>query len=191
MKEKQKQSNNLALAGLALIVVAIVLLILFFVNGQTSVTGEYPDPETTISTTCTSGTINYPFFSLNEAVKKELNIKIVSSGDKISTVSLAYRLYYNSEEAIINSRDVNHFAVNKAFEMVNMEADSLGATYSKLTDNFRFNLFAQAVKLNDTTKKFFLLDDVEDKDGFSYEEAKKAYIKLGFECVTDEEKEQQ
>lgn len=186
--EKQKQSNNMALAGLALIVVAIVLLILFFVNGQTSVTGKFPDPETIVSTTCTSETISYPFFSLNDATKRDLNIKVVSSEEKIDTISLAYRLYYDSEAAITNSRDVNHFAMNKAFEAADMEADSLGATYSRLSDNFRFNLFTKAAKLDDRTKKFFLLDDVDSEDGFEYEEVQRAYEKLGFKCITEDEK---
>jgi len=171
------------------VVVAVVMMIIFFINGKTDVGGGFPDPETTISTTCTSGVINYPFFSMNEAAKKEMNIKVISNDNVVDTVSLSYRLYYDSEAAIINSRDVNHFAVNKAFEAVDMEADSLGATYSKLVDNFRFNLFAKAVKINDVTKKFFLLDDIEYKDGLNYDEVKRAYEKIGFECVTDEEKD--
>ena len=187
--KKHGQSNNMMIAGLGLVVVAVVLLIIFFINGKTDVDGGFPDPETTISTTCTSGVINYPFFSMNEAAKKEMDIKVISNDNVVDTVSLSYRLYYDSEAAIINSRDVNHFAVNKAFEAVDMEADSLGATYSKLVDNFRFNLFAKAVKINDITKKFFLLDDIEYKDGLNYDEVKRAYEKIGFECVTDEEKD--
>ena len=186
--KKYSQSTNMMLVGLALLVVAIVLLILFFINGKTDVGGGFPDPEKTISTTCTSERINYPYFSMDGSEKKELNIKIISADDKIDTISLVYRLYYNSEAAITESRDVNHFAMNKAFEAVDMEPDSLGATYSRLSDNFRFNLFAKAVKLDDKTKKFFMLDNLESEDGFSYREVQKIYIEQGFECITDENK---
>ena len=185
--KRHNQSNNIMIAGLALVVIAVVLLILFFINGETSISGKFPDPDDMISTTCRSGTIAYPYFKIDGSDRKELDIKIVSDNEKVDTISLVYRLYYSSEAAIIESRDVNHFAMNKAFEVVDMEADSLGATYSKLTDNFRFNLFAKAIKINDITKKFFLLDDVGREGGLDYEEVRKTYIEQGFECRTDDE----
>ena len=182
-KKKQKRRGYELIVGILLFVLAIVLIIIFFVKGQVTVTGDFPDNEKTVSATCTSSTIGYPFFANNEAAKKDMSIKIVANEDKVDTLSLLYYLYYGSEDAITSSRDVNHYAVNKAFEEAGLEADALGANYSRLADSFKFTLFAKAPDLNSTTVKFFLLDGIKIEDGIKYSTTKSMYKALGFKCT--------
>lgn len=183
VKKKKTKPNIPAIIGIFLILVALVLIVVFLMEGETIVTGGFPDQESAVSTTCASTSIEYPIFTLNDAARKKLEIKVVANGDKVSTIGLVNQLYYSSEEAIRNSEAVNHFAMNKSFEDDGMKPDDLGATYMKLSDNLKMSLFAQGVDLDQTSLKYFLLNDVEMKDELKYGAVKKAYQSLGFSCV--------
>ena len=169
--------------GAVLVIAAIVLLILFFIRGETTTSGGFPDDEVTVSTTCTSKIVNYPLFTSEGAKKKELNVKVVAKKDRIDTVSLVYKLYFDSEDDRRANRDRNHYDMNKHFSDDKMEADSLGATYSMLSDSFKFTLFAEANDLNDTTLKYFMLDDLKGKGEYPYSSIKKIYQSKGLNCT--------
>lgn len=187
MGKKFNKNHAKALAfsilGAVLVVVAIVLLILFFTRGETTTSGDFPDDEPTISTTCTSKIVNYPFFTTEGAKKKEMDIKVVANKDKIGTISLVYKLYFDSEDERKANRDRNHYDMNMRFSEDKMEADSLGATYSMLSDSFKFTLFADASDLNNTTMKYFMLEDLKNNGGYPYASVKKTYQSKGFNCT--------
>lgn len=179
-KKKKRKVDIRDLFGVILVLVAIVLLIVFLIKGQTTVTGGFPENESVVSLTCGSTTIKYPLFVENsKPTKTLLEIKVISNKDKIDTIGLNYQLYYNTEEAIRESRDWNHFEMNKSFDEAGLEPDALGAMYSKLDDNFKFSLFAKADELNEKTAKYFMLDEKSD---FKYNTAMKAYKAKGFIC---------
>ena len=186
--KKQRQSNKMTVIGIVLIAVAVVLFLAFQLNGQMKTTGGFPDSETSVSSTCQSITAEYPFFGKNSADKRDMTIKIIANDEKVDTISLIYKLYYSEEDLIRESRDVNHFEVNRAFSRDGMEADSLGASYAKMGDYFKFTLFAKAVNLNDVTKRYFLLDGLDsNSDGsFNYNKVVKAYELQGFNCVSND-----
>ncbi len=182
VSKKKKKVNYEILIGLLLLIAAAVFIIIFLVNGQTKVTGEFPEDEFMISTSCEADNVVYPFFK-NNSSKEKASIKIVSNDKKIDTLSLVYYLYYDTEDEITKSRDENHYAMNVSFDQAGLEPDALGANYSRLADSFKFSLFAKANILNSKTAKFFLLDGIDGNDGLKYDTAVSMYKSQGFKCT--------
>lgn len=187
MEEKltkgQRSYVNMIVFSIIFLVTAIVLFIIFFLKGEITVSGNWPEKEKTVSTTCVSEILSYPFFEMNEANSRDMNIKVVASGDKITTIGLVYKLYYSDDTTKMQSRDRNHYAMNMAFNSDDMEADSLGAHYSLLADNFKFSLFADGQNINDTTAKYFMLDKIEDE---KYTDVVDVYKTKGFKCTSSD-----
>lgn len=177
---KKRKIDIKLLFGLFLVLVAVVLLVLFLTQGETTVTGGFPNNEKSVSMTCGSTAIKYPFFIEDNPTRKVLEVKIVASGDRVDKIGLVYQLYFNSENAIKESRDRNHYEMNRLFGEDKLEADALGAMYSKMSDSFKFSLFAESEELDKTTAKYFMLDDTSD---IKYSTLKKYYQTKGFTCT--------
>lgn len=178
--EKKRKIDIKSLFGVFLVLIAVVLLILFLTQGETTVTGGFPNNNQAVSLTCGSTSIKYPLFLETNPTRTVLEVKIVADNDEVDKIGLVYQLYYNSESAIKESRDRNHFEMNRLFGEDNLEADALGAMYSKMSDSFKFSLFAETSELNKTTAKYFMLDDTSS---IKYSALKKYYQSKGFTCT--------
>ena len=178
--EKKRKIDIKSLFGLFLVLIAVVLIILFLTQGETTVTGGFPNNNQEVSLTCGSTAIKYPLFVEDNSNRRVLEIKVVADGEKVDKIGLVYQLYFNNENSIKESRDRNHYEMNRLFGEDNLEADALGAMYSKMSDSFKFSLFAESAELNKITAKYFMLSDTSD---IRYSTLKKYYQAQGFTCT--------
>ena len=91
------------LVGILCIVVAIVLLLLYFMQGKITVTDHGGEIETTESITCTSNKVAYPYFKEDNSKKKDLKINAIFNGGIQETVYVG------------NSKDVGTFTYRLAW----------------------------------------------------------------------------
>ncbi len=185
-RRKAGKTNWLATAGISLILIAAALLVCFFLNGKTTVTGGWPEPETSESLSCEAEGRAYPFFRYDNSTKKTTKITAVFKNDVLKTISLVHELYYNSSAEITQSEAENHAALNLRMQDERLGADALGANYAKLEDRMKMSLFADADKLNSGTVKYFELDWTESGE-YNLATARKNYEAKGYKCATSEE----
>ena len=72
--DKNNKMRNLnswmIVLGMVLIFVAAILIFLFLVRGQTTITGGWPEPDKAQSLMCEADGIDYPFFSYDISTEK-------------------------------------------------------------------------------------------------------------------------
>lgn len=159
-------------------VIIVVLLISVFSVQQTE-SGTVVENKTTQTVTCESNTMEYPFFSFDESSRKSLRILAVMNEDTLQTISLQYMLYYDNDELIEKSESLNHAAMNMEFGRKGLASDAIGATYAKLSDGLRFNLYQTTENMVDAEKEYLLLDGISD---YSTANLIQMYSSLGMNC---------
>lgn len=169
--------------GMFLVIVAVVLLLAFFLRGQTTVSGENPDVKSTISLNCVSNDYKYDFFPYDNSDNKNLKIDIIFENEKVSSASLVYMLYYQNAENITESDAENHASMNINFSKDGLEADALNANFSKLSDGLKMSLYANIEDINDVTSKYFLLDYFDK--GYTIKNIQRIYESKGLICKSN------
>ena len=182
-KEKEeKKRDTLVITGVIFLVLAAVFLIWFFLQGQTMIMGDFPEPEVSTSLTCTSNTYSYPFFVYDNSLGRELTVNSVYGDDKLKYISLTYSLKYNSSEAIYESEAQNHAEMNILFSNDRLEADAFGAKYSRMSGEMQFSIFANADTINTNVgRKYFLLEGA-GQGPYSLKTVESLYKQKGLKC---------
>lgn len=161
--------------------ISIVCLILFLINGETIMSHE-PDEDAVVDRlSCESNKVAYPLFDSSGAIDKNLRINATFNRKALDSISIIYRLDYNSEEEIINSEAINHAKINLSFQESGLTADYLSATYGKLEKSLQFSLYGKGDDLNSKTLRYFMLDKLNDKS-YTSERVAELYNKLGLNC---------
>ena len=176
--ERRTKTNWMTAMGLALLIIAVLLIIWFFLKGETRVSGGYPGAENSKSISCTRDGLSYPFFTYDGAEKKTTEVNIIFNNENVGSISLIQKMYYDNTESATKSSTSNHVAMNNSFGS-DLGADALGANYN-VTDNvMRLSLYARGSDFNAATRKYFLAD-AQLKNMKDYE---KHYEKQGFSCI--------
>lgn len=186
MEEKTKKwklsdKTVLQSLGLCLLIIAVILIVIFFLNGSTTIYNDGGEIATTESITCESSEVSYPFFAFDNSDRKQLKINVLLSNNKIDQLSLIYRLYYNSSSDINTSETLNHANMNKHFGISGLTADALGAKYSKLDDSLQLTLNSKAKEINEISAKYYLLDEAANY--YNKETITKNYNSKGLDCT--------
>lgn len=183
-KSLQESNYYLMMVGLVLIVLAVVAFVAFLLHGSSITVNGGGNVTTTHSVSCEGNDATYPFGNSGEADKKSLSVKMVLNGDKMSTISLVYKLYYSDVSKIEKARMNFNSAINESFGESGIEADSFGATYSILSDAMQMTLYAEAKDINETAAKYFLLEDTNGN--YEKNQILKAYSEKGLSCIVNE-----
>ncbi len=182
-KRKKSKTNWPATIGTSLLLTAIVLIICFFLQGETKVTNNDVAVEASKSLACEAEGVQYPFFKYDNATKKTTKVNAIFNGDKLDTISLIQELYYNSSDEIVASEAENHAVLNLKTQGEGLGPDAFGANYAKLSDRLKFSMYAKAEQLKYETVKYFELDWVESGT-YNLPTMEKIYTEKGFNCKT-------
>lgn len=181
---KIRNSNSwMVVAGVSLVFVAAILIFLFLVRGQTTITGGWPEPEKAQSLMCEADGMDYPFFSYDISTEKRIKINVIFSGDQIDMISLRYILSYDSEQGAVGSEAFNHIAMNNSFGEDGLGFDALGARYSVAGSSLQLSLYARGDEINAISLPYFMLDSLDED---SVEFVERFYINEGFHCTSSE-----
>lgn len=182
--KKNVNSGWLVAIGLLLVAISIISAVLFLLNGETKVTGNWSGSETSESLTCKGSNIDYPVFS-SDRVNSETKINAVFNGDTITSISLLRQeTYNNAREAKVQS-DSHEFDLNSSFANNGQKAYALNANFSINETRIQMSLYASGNDLSNKTAKYFLLDVLPSGGVNAYE---KQFKNKGFVCETITEK---
>jgi hypothetical protein len=161
---------------------AIVAFVLFLLNGQTIITGEYEGQKIVETLVCESKVTAYPIFKYDNASSKDLKINAAFDNDKIETISLIYRLNYTDKEEINFSEARNHSAMNQSFNSDGLQADALSAKYGVLNDGLQLSIYAKGEDINSKTLKYFMANSITNMKDLTKEKLAKIYNAVGLDC---------
>lgn len=184
MENNQKKHISkawLVIAGTLLICVAVVCLLLFLMNGKTTITGENEGTKVQEKIVCTSNDTAYPLFSYDNSDQKSIEVTATFQDDELDSIALIYKLYYSDAEMIEKSESVNHGELNILSQDEGFGPDAFNATYGKLKDALQLSLFAKKDDLNNKAMKYFMLSKL-NMTPYTQEKITKLYNEQGLDC---------
>lgn len=186
IEDKRGFKKYLPIIGVVLLIIVIVVIIIILMKGTTTESGGYPNPESTKSLACNSETFEYPFYRYDHSTKKTTVITATFENDRLNRISLTYTLFYPTEAEIITSEAENHAAMNISFSDAGLGPDSFGANYRQLLADtsslsMAMTMTTLADSIRDIGAKYFMLNDVENKD-YTLSDVRTAYRNAGFKC---------
>ena len=183
MNNNSKGTNwqLLSLAGVVLVIIG-VLVILFLANGNTTVTNGEGNVEAAQSLVCEGDNISYPFFSYDNSNSKSIKVSAVFYDDKLSEISLVYRLSYDNNAQVKESEANNHASLGTRFGEDSLGVDALGVNFSILDKVMQMSLFARANNISSVESKYFLIEDVNGV--YKIDNLAKIYTSKGLDCIS-------
>lgn len=168
--------------GITLILLAFFLFILFLLNGETKYTDSDPTAEVTKSVTCSSKNVSYPFFTVQNADSRNLEIIVIfDEKDTIDTISLSYSLSFGNPSEADSASTSNSISFSKAISDDNLPTDYFDDIFSTVDSNSIFRIMTGNKKLNGIVAKYFLLDEASFRSSIKTIVAE--YNKKGLDCV--------
>lgn len=185
MGNKQYSENSnaiLVLIGSIFLVIAVILMVVFFTQGETIITGENGSINTVQSMTCEKDQFDYPIFNFDGATNGTIKINVILNDDKASAVSLVYNLHRDDERSVKQSITNMRIAMNKSFAEDGLDTGAFNAAYASLPNSAQMSLYAKTEDLNADAAKYFLLERADS----SFREAviTKIYSDKGLNCIT-------
>lgn len=179
-KKKKSKTDWLGSIGLTLILTAVALLVWFFLNGQTKVTGEPTGVTQNSSLSCTVEGVKYPIFTIDGADEKKTEVKVMFNGEKMQSISLTQTMYYDSVDKAKTSANHNSAAMDVAFGNSGLSADAFNAHYTAREDKMVMTLYAEAEEYNEVAAKYFRANGTSKRS--SIDEFTKALNSQGLSC---------
>ena len=167
--------------GTALILMSIILLVLFFVNGQIVFTEDTPYPYQVHAIRCESRQAEYSYIVYDESIAHDTIIDIIYSNDKISNIATKQILYYPTLESVKYNEAKNHASINKFFNRYGLRADSLDTAYSMQDDRLIITSYMDDSDINEIDMYFFELNEPIESD-MPAERLKQTFENIGFYC---------
>ena len=182
MNNKSQKLNAWPIvAGIILICAAAVCLLACFMQDKLTITGDYVGTIKAEQLVCESEVTLYPLFNYDNSVSKSIKINASFESNELSSISLIYKLNYNSTEEISKSEAINHGALNTLSQNEGLGPDAYGAKYSKLGDGLQLSLYAVKNDIDDRALKYFMLENI-DSTSYSQEKIAVAYTNKGLKC---------
>lgn len=169
------------IAGIALVVIAIVLLFVFLLHGEKNVSIESDNDSNSSLLSCYKDNANYAFLNTNNTLSKKARVDIIFNNDSAKTFSLKYDMQFSSIDLVSSSDANNRFIIGEYFARDGLAFDALGISFSNYDKNLLFILFANRNEINSISKKYFYMKNLaENSTAKQYEEY---FINQDFECV--------
>lgn len=179
--KKHRRNTWLVIASIVLVCIAVVCLVLFLTQGQTTVTGNYDGTDTQEKIVCESKITAYPLFTYDSSNGKSMKITGTFQDKELKTISLTYKLNYDDTEQVKQSEAANHGALNTLSQNEGLGPDAYEATYSKLKDGLQLSLYASGSEIDNRALKYFMLEDLTSKP-YTMDQIAKVYANKGLNC---------
>ena len=189
-QKRQKKKGNLGLwVGLmffVLLLVAVVLILWFLMRGQTTTTGDWQEDERAEFLNCEAEGVSYPIFAYDGSDRKILKINAVFNNDKLSTISLDYKLYYSGPNEVSASEARNHAAMNLSSQEAGLGPDIFNAHYTQFSDALEMILYAKASEITNVSSRYLMLDWIGNNK-YTKVDVQENYTSKGLNCVANVE----
>lgn len=184
-ESRNKKLNKSWWSLIAFIVVLILMIVVLWVlaKGNTITIGDWSGEFNPESLTCNGKNIDYPFYTSDASTSNSIEIKALFEKDKIATISLILKANYENANNAKKYSDAHEGDINISYSKNSLKPYSFNATFTSYDKTNQMTLYAENNNLNNTTVKYFLLNNLP-KNTTEYE---KAYVNAGFDCKVTKE----
>lgn len=179
-KAKNNQRVWLVIIGIFLVLVSIVSIVLFLLNGQTTITSQNGGVIRTESLVCEGDNVPYRFLSYDNSNVKRAKITASFNDDKLDAISFSYSLYYSDLKLIETSKTINSAELNVFYGKDGLPANSFSKSLYSDSEKVMISLYADTNDFNDKTSKYFMADGLGKNS--SFDSFVKVYTSQGFNC---------
>ena len=172
-----KNPIALKIIGLGLFAVAFIFVIAFFIRGQVTIDGDFPENQVSESLSCERQDTGYFLFNDTRILEDATNLTLIFDKQNLRLASLIYTAFtenattaQNVEAAIMSELNTN-FGTEFGF-------NGLGANFTSSENKIRMSLTATTSEMGSNGKKYFLIDGIQDQKDKYYEEL----TRRGFNC---------
>ncbi len=163
--------------SISLVVVAIILLIVFLLRGQTTISGNFTDNETEESLLCERQNAGYFLFNDSRILGDSTKLTLIFTDTGLRLASLIYSATTDNNTIAQNIEAVMMSELNKSFGK-EYGFNGLGANFISDGNTARMSLTANASEIDTNGRKYFLIDGIPDYKNNYYEEL----TRRGFNC---------
>lgn len=171
------KKKYLNLAACVFVLIALVLILLFLLKGETSTTGQYPENDKSETLACTIEELKYPFLTDGSIVGENATVKMIFTDDNVDAVSFVLRVIYSSNSAAHVGSARLHADMNTSFGST-LGPDALGARYTVDGNVSQLSLYGKKTDINSNSRKYLLINN----EIFTKQEFAKNYVDQGFKC---------
>lgn len=181
---KRKKAERIALMAMGgvLLVIAMVLLVIFLIRGQTKIQGGNPEPVGSTALSCESSITKYPFFEDDNATARNLRVNAILENDKVKSISLFYKLTYKTESRAAKEKDLLRAAISTALQNSGVGVNVINDTYVSDGTELTMNLYLNGSKLDEVTEGYFMLDNTSGAE-YNMVNLQKMLAAKGLKCV--------
>ncbi len=181
VKHKKHGINWAVVAGTILTGIAFVLVIWFFLHGETSVSGSFPSAESYDSVTCEGTNTPHDILDTNGADKTTTRVIATFSNNILSTISFSYSIYLDNASKINSSEVKNRANINLQSGQGNFDVNTINPHLNKFNDRLEVRFYAEAKDLTLNSIKYLLLSTYYPD--YTEQEILDNYTSLGLNCL--------
>ena len=167
--------------GILLIIISIILIAVFLLKGQTTVTGQNGSITTVKSLVCETDNPEYQFLSYDNSDKKNAKVSVLFNANGINSISLLFTLHYSDSKAVDSSRAINSANLYIFYGEDGLPANSFSKSLSSDNEKVTISLYASRDDFNSMTSKYFMADGLEENSDI--EDFERSYTKQWFVCI--------
>ena len=182
---KQKKFINkqwLILIGFSLLIIAIILILWFFLHGEIKTTGTWNGTETSKSISCIANDIPYPLYGDDNPTGSQTKINIIFNGDRPTSISLVRVATYPDSETARRHSATHSFTITDNIAKAGIKDNAITTNLDYENNSAQMTLYTTGSNINNKSAKFFLLNSLPNKIG----DYTKKYTEQGFLCETTE-----
>ncbi len=171
------RNTTMKILGIILGTIAVVLIVLFLVKGQTIVSGNFPEDEVDESMLCTRQNSGYFVFNDTRIIGDNTKLTLIFNNSKLRTASLTYSATTENEIVAQNIEAVMTAELNTSYG-TEFGYNGLGANITSNDNIARLTIMATPSEMKENGKKYFLIDNISDNKDEYYN----ALTERGFNC---------
>lgn len=183
-EEKSRASIYLVI-GIILIIVAVVAILLFLMRGSTTVSGGYPEPESSESITCEASDIDFPVLKTADIADKTARVTATFNKDALVSIAFVYSMYYGSSNAVNGGEAVQHAAINLSSQGEGLGPDIFNLHFNKLSNRLELRLYTDASHIDLKSAKYLMLTEYPDNGIYTKSHIQTIYENQGYKCVAN------
>ena len=185
---KTNNKNNrthqiVRLAGVIVILLAVIIALWLLLRGKTTTSGRYPDNIKDESLVCSSDSKIYDKLGSFSPAPSSTELKITAifrGTDTLNRLSIKNLMTFESQSEAVVAEARSHANFNLGLQALNVDSGSFENKFSILDKQLLFNLTARKSDITDFSKAYFMLKS--DKLPETLADYKAEYESQGFKC---------
>lgn len=185
--KKKKDRKILKFVGIFLLLVIIVAIIIWFLHGKTTTTGQFPANIRSESLSCVSHDITYEKTNEADSDDKELKIDMIfTDSNTFGVANLKYTLRYATNNEAYVAETNSHAQFNIGLQSLGYAPEKFNNKFTRIDNTVVITLsITSAGELNEITKNYFLINSTDSGSlPSTIIEYRQNYERQGFSCAS-------